>query len=124
MPLAASANPDVSGFELDGNAASGGAADWDALGSPLDFTGFIDDRRQATPTSDTARAADKDIADVSQWTWEQADVTPEKDDIVNAYAAVYAEQANLILYFGQNAPARQERRRERRLLVPAERRPA
>ena len=43
VPLAASANPDVSGFELDGNAASSGAADWNSLGSPLFSTGVIDD---------------------------------------------------------------------------------
>ena len=43
VPLAASANPDVDGFELDGNAAGNGGSDWDALGSPLEFTGFIAD---------------------------------------------------------------------------------
>ena len=100
VPLAASANPDVSGFELDGNAASGGAADWNALGSPLDFTGFIDD---GTGDSDIGygSGSNKDIDDVSAWSWKQDDVTPNKDDIVSAYAAAYAEQNNLILYFGQ-----------------------
>ena len=101
VPLAASANPDVSGFELDGNAASSGAADWNALGSPLDFTGFIVD---PTGTSDTGftTGGSKDTLDVSQWKWTGGKVDPDKDNIANAYAAVYAEQNNLILYFGQN----------------------
>ncbi|MDH4341353.1 MAG: hypothetical protein OEW47_13440, partial [Thermoleophilia bacterium] len=101
VPLAGSANPDVSGFELDGNAAGNGATDWDALGSPLDFTGFIVD-----PTDDADRGyttgGSKDTLDVSSWKWKDGDVSPDKDNIANAYAAVYAEQNSLILYFGQN----------------------
>ena len=101
VPLAGSANPDVSGFELDGNAAGNGATDWDALGSPLDFTGFIVD-----PTDDADRGyttgGSKDTLDVSSWKWKDGDVTPDKDNIANAYAAVFTEQNNLILYFGQN----------------------
>jgi uncharacterized repeat protein (TIGR01451 family) len=100
VPLAASANPNISGFELDGNAASGGGADWNSLGSPLDFTGFLPD---GTDDSDIGYGAgsNKDIDDVSTWSWKKDDVTPNKDDIVSAYASVYAEQNNLILYFGQ-----------------------
>ena len=101
VPLAASANPDVAGFELDGNAAGNGASDWDALGAPLRFTGF---RSDPTDDSDTGYGSGqtKDTKDVSQWTWEQADVTPAKSDIVHDYAAAYVEAGNLILYFGQN----------------------
>ena len=95
VPLAASANPDVSGFELDGNAASSGAADWNSLGSPLEFTGFIDD-----PTGDSdvgyGSGSNKDIDDISTWSWAEGDVTPNKNDIVSAYASVYAEQSNLV----------------------------
>ena len=67
VPLAASANPDVDGFELDGNAAATSGADWDALGSPLRFTGFRDD---PTDGSDTGYGSGqtKDTEDVSQWT--------------------------------------------------------
>jgi len=101
VPLAASANPDVSGFELDGNAAGGGGADWDALGSPLEFTGFL-----ADPTGSSDRGytggGSKDTNDISQWRWEDGQVEPAKDNIAHAYAAVYAESGNLILYFGQN----------------------
>jgi uncharacterized repeat protein (TIGR01451 family) len=101
VPLAASANPDIDGFELDGNAAGNGANDWDSLGGPLTFTGF---RPDPTDGSDIGFGSGqtKDTKDISLWTWEQADVTPAKSDIVNDYAAVYAEDGNLILYFGQN----------------------
>ena len=84
VPLAASANPDIDGFELDGNAAGGGASDWDALGSPLEFTGFIVD-----PTGELRPRAHgsgrlKDTQDVSQWTVEQdGTVTPAKYNIAN-----------------------------------------
>ncbi len=101
VPLAASANPDVDGFELDGNAAGNGGSDWDALGSPLDFTGFIAD---PTGSDDLGykTGGSKDTNDISQWDWEESTVTPAKNNIVDAYAAVYSEDSNLILYFGQN----------------------
>ena len=101
VPLAASANPDIDGFELDGNAAGGGANDWDALGSPLHFTGVIED---GTDDSDSGyhTGGSKDNNDISQWDWENGTVTPAKNNIVDAYASVYAEDGNLILYFGQN----------------------
>jgi uncharacterized repeat protein (TIGR01451 family) len=101
VPLAASANPDVSGFELDGNAASSGAADWNALGSPLFSTGVITDGTGAGEQGFTTGGS-KDTNDVSQWKWTGGTVTPAKDDIQHAYAPVYAEQGNLILYFGQD----------------------
>src|SRR3989304_9684058 len=44
----------------------------------------------------------KDTVDIGNWTWEKADVTPAKSDIVNDYAAVFEEDGNIILYFGQN----------------------
>ena len=57
-----------------------------------------------TGTSDTGftTGGSKDTLDVSQWKWVTGKVDPDKDNIANAYAAVYAEQNNLILYFGQN----------------------
>ena len=101
VPLAASANPDVDGFELDGNAAGNGGSDWDALGSPLEFTGFIADPTGGSDRGYTAGGS-KDTNDVSQWKWSGRTVTPAKDNIANAYAAAYVEDGNLILYFGQN----------------------
>ncbi|MEX2611956.1 MAG: hypothetical protein WD380_00135, partial [Gaiellaceae bacterium] len=101
VPLAGSANPDISGFELDGNAASGGGNDWNALGSPLFKTDVIED---PTNNQDTGyfQGGSKDDLDISSWKWIDGTVTPAKDNIANAYAAVYAEQGNLILYFGQD----------------------
>jgi len=100
VPLAASANPDISGFELDGNTVSGGAADWDSLGSPL-FSGFTTDPTGASDRGFTTGGS-KDTNDVSQWKWTDGAVTPAKDNIAHAYSAVYAEKSNLILYFGQD----------------------
>jgi uncharacterized repeat protein (TIGR01451 family) len=94
-------NPDIDGFELDGNAAGGTKNDWDSLGGPLAFTGFRSDPTDGTDLG-FGSGQTKDTRDISQWTWEAADVTPAKSDIVNDYAAVYAEDGNLILYFGQN----------------------
>ncbi len=101
VPLAASANPNIDGFELDGNAAGGSANDWDALGSPLGFTGFRDDPTDGTDLG-YGSGQTKDTRDIDLWSWEEADVTPAKSDIENDYAAVYSEDGNLILYFGQN----------------------
>ncbi|HXF97673.1 MAG TPA: hypothetical protein VNJ46_03555 [Gaiellaceae bacterium] len=101
VPLASSVNPDIDGFELDGNAAGGGRSDWDALGSPLEFTGFIADPTDRSDRGFTTGGS-KDTNDISQWRWVDGQVTPAKDDIAHAYAAVYAEDSNLILYFGQN----------------------
>ena len=101
VPLAGSANPNVSGFELDGNAAGGGASDWDALGGPLEFTGFTADSTGSSDVGYTGGQS-KDTQDISEWQWEQGQVTPAKDNIAHAYAAAYVEASNLILYFGQN----------------------
>ncbi len=101
VPLAASANPDIDGFELDGNAAGGGRSDWDGLGSPLEFTGFIVDPTGSSDRGHTGGGS-KDTLDVSQWRWTDGTVTPAKDNIANAYAAGYVEDDNFILYFGQD----------------------
>ena len=55
----------------------------------------------ATPTSATGRVATRTSTTSARGRGTQDDVTPSKDDIVSAYASVYAEQSNLILYFGQ-----------------------
>ena len=119
VPLAASANPDVSGFELDGNAASSGAADWNALGSPLDFTGFIVD---PTGTSDTGftTGGSKDTLDVSQWKWVDRQGRSRQGQHRERVCGRLrrAEQPHPLLR-AEPRP-RQERRRECRLLVPAE----
>ena len=111
IPFASSANPDISGFELDGNTVQDGAApsqDWNTLfgatGNDVGGTAlskvWIND---GTSSSDTGFGSGqtKDTADVSQWTWVTGTVTPAKDNIGYAYAANYVDQGNQVLYFGQ-----------------------
>jgi uncharacterized repeat protein (TIGR01451 family) len=110
IPLASSANPDIAGFELDGNVTDDAAVadDWATLfnasgqstgaGSALART-FVQDGIGATDTG-FAGGQSKDTSDIPGWGW-SVGVTPAKDDIANAYAAAYVEQGNEILYFGQ-----------------------
>ena len=110
IPFASSANPDISGFELDGNVVdgAGGGDDWATLfnssGQPTGngsarATVFVADGTGATDTG-FAGGGSKDTRDISDWGW-AVGVTPAKDDIQNAYAAAYVEQLAGILYFGQ-----------------------
>ena len=121
VPLAASANPDVSGFELDGNAASSGAADWNALGSPARLHGRHRRRDRRHRHRVRIGRATKDTNDVSQWKWAEDDVTPEQGRHRQRVRLRVrgAEQPRPLLR--ADAPPRQDRRRERRLLVPPER---
>jgi uncharacterized repeat protein (TIGR01451 family) len=104
VPTAGSVNPDIDGFELEGNAVvdSPPKVDWNALpNGSLFFTGFRVDPTDGTDIG-FASGLTKDTADISSWTWEKADVTPAKSDIVNDYGAVFQEDGSLVLYFGQN----------------------
>ncbi|GIU95305.1 MAG: hypothetical protein KatS3mg012_1762 [Gaiellaceae bacterium] len=110
VPLGASATNDIGNFELDGNAAGAGRDDWDArntIGAPLFFTGFIED---GTGASDTGygTGSNKDTDQISDWSWKTGQVTPAKDNIAHAYAAVYEEKGDLVLYFGQNRQVEQQ----------------
>ena len=113
VPLASSVNPDIADFELDGNIVQDSATtppdDWatiiNASGNPTGLgsalsTDFVDD-----PIGPTDKAygsgSNKDINDISTWSWATSTVTPGKDNIGAAYAAVYVEDGNEILYFGQ-----------------------
>ena len=44
----------------------------------------------------------KDVADVPQWTTAAGAISPEKDDILHAYAATYVSGGEQFLYFGQD----------------------
>lgn len=109
VPFGGAANPDIDSFELEGDAADGGAggADWNTLNPPTNGAGgsltrFYSADPDGALDNGFTTGGSKDTNDVSQWKWEQSDVTPAKNDIVDAYAATYVEDANLILYFGQN----------------------
>src|SRR5438034_6054777 len=99
VPLASTANPDISGFELDGNTVHNSATtppdDWntlfDASGNPTGAGSAIASSFTADPTDSTdlgfTQGGSKDTNDVSQWLWQQAQVTPAKDNIGFAYTA-------------------------------------
>jgi hypothetical protein len=60
---------------------------------------FLSDPR-ATDTSYFTGGGSKDVNDINRWQWSPGDVSPDKDDITNAYAASYKSDGNRILYFG------------------------
>ncbi|WP_461516285.1 hypothetical protein [Porticoccus sp.] len=101
--LAVKGAHDTGIFQLDGDANGNGAGfpdDWeeiydewnDGSGNPeTDIFAFI---AQATEAPDVdvsyfKGGGSKDVNDVDEWLWEVTDVTPDKDDILNAFAAAY-----------------------------------
>ena len=107
-------------FELDGNAVKDSAlADWDSVlapivngvpnANPASGATFVDDRNNAG-TSETSAffGSNKDIHEVNTWERKTSGVTPDKDNITNAYAVPYsvdhdddpATPNHLFIYFG------------------------
>jgi uncharacterized repeat protein (TIGR01451 family) len=97
-------------FELDGNALDGSASgppdDWGTL-FPTDNSSadlghsFVTDKTGATDDG-FGSGQTKDTADVPNWTAATGAISPEKDDILHAYAATYVDGSNQLLYFGQD----------------------
>ena len=90
-------------FELDGNATDTSAGlpdDWSSITGAIDSSIVTD----GTGTSDDTftGGSTKDDLPISGWKWVTAKATPEKNDIAHAYAAAYADNGELILYFGQD----------------------
>lgn len=86
-------------FELDGNAISEGSKpdeDWDLVnstgGSSEVHTGVLVDPSDSTRFTEGS----KDVLDLDEWGWDNQ-ASPPKDQITNAYAALYAGN---LLYFG------------------------
>jgi hypothetical protein len=111
--------PNVSDlFELDGNpaATSGAPDDWaDLLSSAGTAPGFVAktsmpivDSDSPTDVSYYTGGGSKDVRDVPDWQYSSGDVAPDKDEILNAFAAAYKTGAatdtnrDLILYFGSD----------------------
>ncbi len=100
----ATAVDDLGIFELDGNATQDMTPpldEWSVLyaggGSPVVFTGIMDD---SVPATDRIFVGGrKDIQDISDWGWKYGSV-PDKDQITHAYAAAYLYQGDLIVVFG------------------------
>ncbi|WP_461519162.1 hypothetical protein [Porticoccus sp.] len=101
--LAVQSAHDTGIFDLDGDANGNGAGfpdDWeeiydewvDGTGNPeTDIFAFIAQSTEA-PDVDVSYfkgGGSKDVNDVDEWLWEVTDVTPDKDDILNAFAAAY-----------------------------------
>lgn len=107
---------DLRAFELDGNAANGGAAgaDWATYfpgggGGDVVASVFVDDG--AAPPQDTdyyTSGGSKDTNDVTQWEHTDGDVAPDKNEITHAYAVAVrsprdtgrTNEGDLIFYFG------------------------
>ncbi|QIA63045.1 DUF11 domain-containing protein [Vibrio astriarenae] len=99
-------------FELDGNPIvdDNTLDDWASLydsgnntgGNSLKFTGIVPDGPINGADSSIFTGGRKDIQDVSQW-GHKSGSSPDKDEIINAYAAAYRGQdtnGDLIIYFG------------------------
>jgi uncharacterized repeat protein (TIGR01451 family) len=113
MPMTAGA---VHGgpFELDGNAldSNGNGAppdDWGTL-FPTDNSStdlghsFVTDKGETgdEPDDGYGSGLTKDTQDVPNWSAVTGAISPEKDDILHAYASTYVSGGDQLLYFGQD----------------------
>ncbi len=89
-------------FELEGDAVDGGTVpgdDWETVnngGGHSDLNTFIVD---GTGKSIFTQGGSKDVLDIDNWKHTDGNV-PDKDDILNAYAASYTSGGDLLIYFG------------------------
>lgn len=87
-------------FELDGDATSSLKDDWDTLylggGGAKSFAGIKID---PAPLSTFRTGGSKDTNDIPHWSNHDSSV-PDKDDITNAYAAAYVDNAQVFVLFG------------------------
>jgi uncharacterized repeat protein (TIGR01451 family) len=100
-------------FELDGNALadpnSAPPDDWGTL-FPTDTSStdlghsFVTDKGEsgAEPDDGYGSGLTKDTQDVPNWSAVTGAISPEKDDILHAYAATYVSGGDQLLYFGQD----------------------
>jgi uncharacterized repeat protein (TIGR01451 family) len=100
-------------FELDGDAladpSSAPPDDWGTL-FPVDNSStdlghsFVTDKGESGPEPDDGYGSGqtKDTVDVPNWSAVNGAISPEKDDILHAYAATYVSGGDQLLYFGQD----------------------
>jgi uncharacterized repeat protein (TIGR01451 family) len=102
---AALAVHDESLFELDGNATDSAAIepddDWDSLNHAI-ATVFVSSATESPANDSTyfTGGGSKDVNDISQWNYTSIDQTPDKDDILDAFAAAYEKNNDTFVYFG------------------------
>jgi uncharacterized repeat protein (TIGR01451 family) len=90
-------------FELDGNATASAdpGDDWSSHpGATGTHFRFIEDGFNNSSDIGFTGGGSKDDLNTSSWAWEKATVTPDKDDIENAFAAAYQKSGDTFVYFG------------------------
>jgi uncharacterized repeat protein (TIGR01451 family) len=101
-------------FQLDGNALDDNGNslapdDWGTL-FPTDASStdlghsFVTDKGESglEPDDGYGSGLTKDTQDVPNWSAVTGAISPEKDDILHAYAATYVDAGDQLLYFGQD----------------------
>jgi hypothetical protein len=96
---------DTSTFELEGNAVQDAVAppdDWETLynggGSATAFTGIVSDKNGTDDIFTGGGSKTPNL--ISQWQWKSSPPPPDKDNIVDAYAANYVVFGEQVIYFG------------------------
>jgi uncharacterized repeat protein (TIGR01451 family) len=91
-------------FELDGNALDQGGEpgdDWEdgtaGAADDLFIPGSVE--KDGVDTSYFKEGGSKDHHDLDDWEWSATDVAPDKDELLDVFAAVY-EGADTLVYFG------------------------
>jgi hypothetical protein len=107
--LAQAAPDDNELFELDANVLDEAAVgdDWSNIFAGTD-SAFVDTGIVADPAPQSifTGGGSKDDLDIPQWKHKNGSV-PDKDDIVDAYAAAYTKDGDTYVYFGQDRFATQ-----------------
>ena len=99
-PTAALAAHDENLFELEGDAVDDGSNepddDWNSVNHSLDSV-FI---HEGTDVTYFKGGGSKDVNDVPDWEYSATDVAPDKDEILDAFAAAYEKDGDTFVYFG------------------------
>ena len=91
-------------FELDGNALDQGGVDGDdwedgtaGANDDLFIPGSVE--KDGADTTYFKEGGSKDHHDIDDWKWSGTDVAPDKDELLDVFAAVY-EAGDTLVYFG------------------------
>ena len=92
-------------FELDGNANDSNTVepddDWSSTNHAIAnvFIPGSSEKSSADVTYFTGGGS-KDVNDIDEWAYTDNDQTPDKDDILDAFAAAYEKNGDTFVYFG------------------------